>query len=552
MLNGREGGEDADAEYWLKYIESFGGDSPVLVVLNKIKEHLFTLNRRGLQQKHPAVRDFIETDCADRTGLDKLRAAVVQETGHLAHLRDAFPSSWFAIKDRLAGMKRNYLSFDEYRKLCAKHGEQDGAAQELLAAYLHYLGIALNYKDDPRLQDTHVLNPHWVTNGIYTILNAERLARQKGVLHLRDVSAILDVKRYPPRMHSFLFDLMKKFELCFSFPEDDERYLVPQLLDKEEPELTKEFRPEACLHFRYHYPILPEGLLPRFIVRTNALSEGLPRWRTGVVLEFEGNRALVKADVQDKIVFIAVAGPISGRRRLLAVIRSDFDQIHASIRELKPQAMVPVPGRPQLVVPYQKLMVLEQKGRRTFEEVIGDEVLDLDVAELLDGIDLAGSRRRSDEKVGTDTPLRLFFSYSHKDERFRNELGNHLKILERLGLIASWYDRLIRPGQDWADVIDENLEHHDLILLLVKHSFISSDYCYAKEMERALERHDKGEAMVIPIIVRDVNWKNAPFSHLQALPKDGRAVSLWPDRDTAWRNVSDEIEREIRARRKSR
>lgn len=242
---------------------------------------------------------------------------------------------------------------------------------------------------------------------------------------------------------------------------------MPQLLDKEEPELTKEFRPEACLHFRYHYPILPEGLLPRFIVRTNALSEGLPRWRTGVVLEFEGNRALVKADVQDKIVFIAVAGPISGRRRLLAVIRSDFDQIHASIRRIKPQAMVPVPGRPQLVVPYQKLMVLEQKGRRTFEEVIGDEVLDLDVAELLDGIDLAGSRRRSDEKVGTDTPLRLFFSYSHKDERFRNELGNHLKILERLGLIASWYDRLIRPGQDWADVIDENLKRADLILLLV-------------------------------------------------------------------------------------
>ena len=119
VLNGREGGEDADAEYWLKYIESFGGGSPVLVVLNKIKEHLFTLNHRGLQQKHPAIRDFIETDCADRTGLDKLRAAVEQETGHLEHLRDAFPSSWFAIKDRLAGMKRNYLSFDEYRKLCA-------------------------------------------------------------------------------------------------------------------------------------------------------------------------------------------------------------------------------------------------------------------------------------------------------------------------------------------------------------------------------------------------------------------------------------------------
>jgi internalin A len=256
------------------------------VVLNKIKEHPFDLNRRALQQKYPAIRAFIATDCQNRIGIKELRKTIEHETDRLEHLRDAFPASWFRIKDKLTGMKKNYLSFEEHRKVCAQHGEKDAGAQEKLAFYLHSLGIALNYKDDPRLQDTHVLNPHWVTNGIYKILNAERLAKQKGVIHLKDVPTILDGKKYPYRMHRFLFDLMKKFELCFSFPNDDTHYLIPELLDKQEPVDTKEFLPLSCLNFEYHYPVLPEGLLPRFIVRTHVLSEGLSRWRTGVILKF--------------------------------------------------------------------------------------------------------------------------------------------------------------------------------------------------------------------------------------------------------------------------
>ena len=184
VLNGRQGHEDADADYWLSLIDSFGEGSPVLVVLNKIKEHPFDLNRRALMQKFGIVRGFIETDCKDRTGIEELKKAIIRETDRLEHLRDAFPASWFGIKDRLAGMKANYISYDEYRKICRENGEGEGAAQEALASYLHSLGIALNYKDDPRLRDTHVLNPRWVTEGIYKILNAEDLARRKGELQV--------------------------------------------------------------------------------------------------------------------------------------------------------------------------------------------------------------------------------------------------------------------------------------------------------------------------------------------------------------------------------
>ena len=226
VLNGREGGEDADAEYWLKLIESFGGDSPVIIVLNKIKQHPFDLDRRGLRGKYKVISDFVVTDCEDGTGREELIQAIKRETGGLKHLGDAFPEAWFKIKDQLASMEENYLSFEQYQKICADLGERDSASQELLVSYLNSLGIVLNYKDDPRLKDMHVLNPHWVTKGIYAILNSAQLQKEKGEIHLKDIPGILKGKDYPSAMHRFLMDLMKKFDLCFSFPEDDTHYLI--------------------------------------------------------------------------------------------------------------------------------------------------------------------------------------------------------------------------------------------------------------------------------------------------------------------------------------
>src|ERR1043165_3213329 len=352
VLDGRMGGEDADAEYWLKLVQSFGGKSPVVVVLNKIKEHPFDVNRSALERKYPFIRGFVKTDCKANTGISELRRLVEHETDALEHLRDAFPAAWFSIKDRLAGMKENYLSLDEYRRECAKLGEADPQAQELLAGYLHSLGIALNYREDPRLKETHVLNPHWLTGGIYKILNAEKLQLNKGEIRLRDLRDILDRKTYPAKMHPFILDLMKKFELCFSLreeeevspPEEESRYLVPDLLAKQDPHgLVESFGPEECLNFEYRSPVLPEGWLPRFIVRTHVLSDDTPRWRTAVVLKLEENLALVRADAQERKIFINIKGPVEGRRRLLSLVRANFDRMHADLPKLQPAEIVPLP-----------------------------------------------------------------------------------------------------------------------------------------------------------------------------------------------------------------
>jgi internalin A len=530
VLNGREGGEDADAEYWLKLIQSFGGDSPVIVVLNKIKEHPFDVNRSGLRQKYPFIREFVRTDCKAGVGVNELRRLVERE------------------KDRLAGMKKNFLSFDEYRRECAKLGEEDPRAQESLAFYLHSLGVALNYRDDPRLKDTHVLNPHWVTNGIYKILNAGKLEKQKGEISLGDLAGILGRRAYPVEMHGFLLELMKKFELCFSLPGKEAHYLIPELLDKQEPEEALDFTPEECLNFQYHYPVLPEGLLPRFVVRTHVLSDDTPRWRTGVILKLEENYALVKADAPERRVFIYIKGPVAGRRRLLSIIRANFDRIHADIRKLQPAEIVPLPRRPGASVAYTDLLAWEQAGTKKFPMIVEGEIAEIDVDALLNGVELEAERGRAGDERGR--AARVFVSYSHKDERLLNELKTHLSPLRRLKLIETWDDREIEAGEDWREKINDNLERAHLIILLVSATFINSDYCYEKEMRRALERHGRKEARVVPIIVRDANWKAVKeLKGLQVLPKDGRPMMNQHQRDTAWREVSEVVEKIIEGMR---
>ncbi len=132
--------------------------------------------------------------------------------------------------------------------------------------------------------------------------------------------------------------------------------------------------------------------------------------------------------------------------------------------------------------------------------------------------------------------VKIFFCYAHEDEPLLKKLKAHLTPLRRQGLIATWYDRNISPGSEWEHEIKERLNTAQIILLLISRDFMNSDYCYSKEMTRAIERHEQGEAHVIPIILRPVQWKAAPFGKLQALPTDGKPIT-----GRSWRNLDEAL-----------
>jgi len=137
--------------------------------------------------------------------------------------------------------------------------------------------------------------------------------------------------------------------------------------------------------------------------------------------------------------------------------------------------------------------------------------------------------------------VKLFFSYSHKDEVLRNELETHLALLKRQGVISSWHDRRIIAGKDFDQEISSELESSQIVLLLVSAHFLASDYCYEKEMTRAIEKHEDGSAVVIPIILHPCDWKPASFGHLRATPIDGKPVSMYANQHEAFAIVAKDV-----------
>jgi hypothetical protein len=142
-----------------------------------------------------------------------------------------------------------------------------------------------------------------------------------------------------------------------------------------------------------------------------------------------------------------------------------------------------------------------------------------------------------------------FFCYARRDELLRQGLEKQLKSLKRQGLIEMWHDRNITAGAEWEREITQQMKQAQIVLLLVSPDFMDSEYCYSREMKQAMSRHERGEARVIPIILRPVHWRHTPFGKLQALPTDARPVTdttFWKDEDAAFFDIAEGIRKVVR------
>src|SRR5208283_5366025 len=138
--------------------------------------------------------------------------------------------------------------------------------------------------------------------------------------------------------------------------------------------------------------------------------------------------------------------------------------------------------------------------------------------------------------------LSVFFSYAHSDEKYKEALERAIAFLKRTEMVDTWYDRKILQGGNWENDINKHVDTADIILLLITPDFANSDYCWDVETKRALERGRRGEALVIPIIIRPVSgWQGTPIGRLQALPKGGKGVSTWRNRDEAYQSIADTL-----------
>jgi len=396
VLDGRK---QENPEYWLKYIESFGGHSPILVVLNKLDQHPFEVNRKDLQHKYHGIEGFYPLSCDTQEGIKVFQTAF-QQALHKIEIRRMFlPITWFEIKTQLEQMAEPYIDYTQYTNLCASANITDKSTQQILINYLCHLGTILHFQES-QLKYTHVLEPKWVTQAIYKIINARRVTENKGILEFDDLEIILEPEDehdyvYPGEQHTYIVGLMKTFELCY--PLDEQRVLIPDLLPVEEPD----FSFDQTLQVQLHYNFLPKSVMPRFIVRRHRDIKNNLRWRTGVVLSDDKTSqtiAVVKADNEARKIYISVSGPQP--RDYFAIVRKTFKDINNSFEKIEVDEQVCLPDYPSVTVNMASLQNMEKHGKTTFEpeELIKQGIFkQYNVQELLGTVVIPGKNRENEE-----------------------------------------------------------------------------------------------------------------------------------------------------------
>ncbi|ASF48190.1 COR domain-containing protein [Methylovulum psychrotolerans] len=552
LLNSRN---DDQAEKWLKHAESFGGRSPVLVVLNKIDENpSFEVERKSLQEKYPQIQGFFRLSCAENnhSGFVEFKEALRQQIDRSDTRRTPFPARWLAVKNHFADMTADYIEAAEFRRVCERHGVARPLSQDVLLQFLHDLGVVINFRNLQNF-DTQILNPLWLTNGVYRIINSGLVAESGGLLKEADFDAVINDSRYqtndtseqafhyPKHKLQYIVRVMQEFELCFML--DTQRYVVPQLL----PANASDFQFDgAVLKFVIHFPdLLPSSVFPRLMVKLHTFIRGADRWRTGMVLHkptvFQAS-ARVRWDKEDQKLLLDVCG--EERRRFLSFIRETVKEIVADFANLNFTELVPIPDG-DAYKDYDELVCAEQDGE---EEVYIKELRKrVKIADLLDGVEEAVMRDEEAQK-----PIKAFVSYSHADLEHLKALQAALSPLVRLEKLQLWDDRSIDAGTDWRETIFQHLAAADVVLCLVSPDFVKSDFCYQEEFSTALLEHNRGEKVIVPIRLRSTDWDGLRLRDIQGVP--GVWVTSAGNKDEAWTEVSVALRRvleQVKARKRA-
>ena len=330
-------------EYWLDYMKNFGGDSKAIILVNKRDQHSVNIRINELKEKYPIEKVFTFSIKDDNKKLEEFRIHLANYIkNNPAWKKQEIPESYYLVKEEIETLFINsekgtcveFITKEKYNDITAKHYIDN--PDELLND-LHVLGVSLWYKDIERF-NTLILNPEWISNGIYQILNWANQKNQYS-LSLFDFSLVFSENsvRYPIDKHEFLFDLMVQYELAFR-TDNGKSLIIPHLLKEDRPKELPEFPVGESLMLRYKADQpLPPNTISRFIVRhKNEIAkknDNYSLWRYGVVLEDDkGSIALVRE--KNRAISVAVKG--MDKTNFIDLLRETLNDIFNSYQSDKP------------------------------------------------------------------------------------------------------------------------------------------------------------------------------------------------------------------------
>ncbi|GEP46376.1 COR domain-containing protein [Brevifollis gellanilyticus] len=409
VLDSRQNERQTRIDYWLRLIASYGGDSPVIVVCNKADQQVMQLNWTALQREHPQIKAFAKEVCCrhvgnvdERKGLEELKGLIAQAVEeHVAEVDRPMLNQWLDLKDELETDGRPYLTLQEYHALAAQRGIKEQKDRELLLTVMHRLGSVLHFSEHAifeqerarqaapaHVEELNVLDPGWVTEAIYRLLNDAKLIRAGGKMDrgsMRAALAQLPGDRYPGTKKDFIIAMMKRFEICFVFDGEQDQWFLPDLLHKDEVD-TGDW--QGAMTFRYQYKVLPGSVMGRFLVRLHGHIANRCLWRTGAKFRKDQTEALVRSNTEEAQVDIFIRGGTKRERQdFLALIRGTLEDIHRSFSgHLAVEEQISIPKHPEVYVDYEKLLLLEGQGTPGDMVKVNGKIEGFQVAEALNQV----------------------------------------------------------------------------------------------------------------------------------------------------------------------
>ncbi len=342
LTDGRK--EDTDFNYWLRTVEMWTGNSPLIILQNVKNERKQDIDLRGLQARFQnIIKPVFYVDLLkDEEGLKKLEREIHHRIQDLDHVGSELPGIWIKIRNRLEELaqQRPYISEEEYLKICREEGMEEEERAMFLSKFLHDLGVFLHFQEDEFLYQTVILENEWATDAVYKILDHPQVQKENGRFTMEDALNIWKKASYK-KMRGQLIALMEKFELCFHIPDTHKpkAFISPQLLSKEKPAYTWEEGQNLELRIRYEF--MPKGIIGRFIVRKNRYIQDVRKdaWRSGVILHFGQAKAEIIETYGNSYIRIRVQGPEP--QILMTIIKEEFEAIHDTYPNLKAKFLIP-------------------------------------------------------------------------------------------------------------------------------------------------------------------------------------------------------------------
>ena len=401
---------NGELENWLNLIRFFGENSPVIIAVTKTDLGIRELNRRELLRNYPNIKEFINVSPKSGAGIHELRDSLRKTVAAHENTRAKWPPGWVNIKTRIEISQQSSMELQEFHHICDREGVDHSNRNELLSL-LNDLGVATYFFNDFRLANYLILQPEWISNAVNQIMSVKSQAINQGVLTAAEIRNILVENNFPLRYHLFFIDLLKRFELCFDLEDNtDTAYLFPKWMTADAPRIRWEFHDSLVM--QYQYSFLPPNLIAKLVARVYPFLLNNTFWQDGFILSDGTNSALVTMNRQKNNITFYVVGRKNTRRDFLAKMRYSFDYLHALFPGLAVSEKVPLLDYPRVILDYQHLLKLEEKGEERIFPEGADEPVSL--SHLLNGRN--GTKRQLRKK--TSELLKQFEKMNARIEEF--------------------------------------------------------------------------------------------------------------------------------------